>query len=392
MKKILALILAALLIFCMVACSQKEAEDTGDENNNKSQAESTVTTAAGTYEYGTNEEGDYEITKFSPASLDPVEITLPKETDDGRDIVGISADAFKTCLTIKSVGIPETYLYVDDYAFYGCDNLEKVAMTDSVTKIGQGAFQNCPKLASLTLSKGIITVSEDAFRGCAAITEVDLSGATEVIDQGAFFGCTELTKVTVSDKITYVSAYAFSNASKIAYTVADGAKYLGNAENPYLVLVSAENLDVEVCKVNDKTKLIADRAFAYCSYLDKVELGDAVTVINGTCFENDPAFDKSFGTNEIPQVDITFNEYENGCYLGTDSNPYMVLVYIIATNDDDFKLHKDTKIITDTAFDDSKIEDISYEGTEEQWKSIIKSENWNHDKIINVLWAQPAAN
>ncbi len=391
MKKILALILAALLIFCMVACSKKEEEETGDDDN-KSQAESTVKTDAGTFEYGTNEEGDYEITAFSPAALDPVELTLPKETDDGRDIVGISSDAFKTRLTVKSVAIPETYLYIGDYAFYGCDNLEKVTMADSVTEIGQGAFQNCPKLATLTLSKGIVTVSEDAFRGCAAITEVDLSGAAQVIEQGAFFGCAELTKITISDKINYVSAYAFSNADKITYTVADGAKYLGNAENPYLVLVCAEDLDVETCKVNDKTKLIADRAFAYCSYLDRIELGDAVTVINGTCFENDPAFDKSFGANEIPQVDITFNEYENGRYLGTDSNPYMVLVYIIATNDDDFKLHKDTKIITDTAFEGSKIEDISFEGTEEQWKAIIKSENWNHDKIINVLWAQPAAN
>ena len=392
MKKILALILAAFLIFCMVACSKKEEEDGDGENDKKNQVENTVKTAVGTFEYDTNEDGDYEITAFSPASLDPVELTLPKETDDGRDIVGISADAFKTRLTVKSVAIPETYLYIGDYAFYGCDNLEKVTMTDSVTEIGMGAFQNCPKLTTLTLSKGIVTVSKDAFRGCIAITEVDLSGATEIIEQGAFFGCSALTKVTVSDKINYVSAYAFSNADKLTYTVADGAKYLGNADNPYLVLVCAENLNVESCKVNDKTKLIADRAFAYCSYLKTVELGDAVTVINGTCFENDPAFDKSFGSNEIPEVDITFNEYENGCYLGTDSNPYMVLVYIIATNDDDFKLHKDTKIITDTAFDASKIKDISYEGTEEQWKSIIKSENWNHDRIINVLWAQPAAN
>ena len=394
MKKILAFILATLLVLCMVACSneKKEDADESDEANKNSTEQNVLKSDKGTFEYDTNDEGDYEIISYTPSGLDAVELSLPKETKDGRDIVGIAENAFKTLLTLKSVTIPDTYTYIGDYAFYGCDNLEKVVMTDSVTAIGKSSFQNCPKLATLTLSKNITSIPANAFYGCVAITQIDISGATEVIEQGAFFGCSALTSITLSDKITYVSAYAFNNSSKINYTVENGGKYLGNQENPYLVLVSAASLDIQSCKVNDKTKLIAERAFAYCSYLETVELGDSVTIINGTCFENDPAFDKSFGEQEIPQVDISFNVYENGCYLGTDSNPYMVLVYIIATNDDDFKLHKDTKIITDTAFYDSKIKDISYAGTEEEWDSILKSEKWNHGKIINVLCAQPSSN
>jgi hypothetical protein len=395
MKKIIALLLVFLMIFALVACSNEEVEEENDDDK-PVKVESSVSTAAGTFEYGTNDEGDYEITKYIPKSVDLkdgklvlADVTLPKETADGRDIVGIGKDAFKSALTVKSITIPDTYTYIDDYAFYGCDNLKKVDMKDTVKIIGKGAFQKCPVLADLTLSKAITTVSADAFNGCIAITEVDLSGACTAIEKSAFFGCTELVKVTVSDKINYVSAYAFTGCSKLTYTVENGAKYLGNEENPYVVLVCAEALDIEECTVNDKTKVIAERAFAYCSALKKVTLGDGVKVIDGKCFENDPEFDKKFGNDTIPQVKLDFEAttYEFGCYLGTDSNPYMVLLYIIATNDDDFKLHEDTKIIADSAFKDSKIKDISYAGTEEDWNAIIKGENWNDDRIINVLWA-----
>ena len=390
MKKIIALLLVILMIFALAACAGEETDE--EEKDDKPiKTESSVTTSVGTFEYGTNEEGDYEITKYVPASLKVVDVTLPKETADGRDIVGVGKEAFKAVLSVKSVTIPNTYVYVADYAFYGCDELAKVSMSDSVETIGKGAFQNCPKLAELTLSKGIKTVSVDAFNGCEKITAVDLS-ACETLEKGAFFGCTALTDVTLSDKLTYVSAYAFTGADNVVYTVENGAKYLGNKENPYVALICASSLDIETCTVNDSTTIIAERAFAYCSDLETVTLGKAVTVINGSCFENDPEYDKKFGDAEIPQVKLTFNTYDEdtaGCYLGTEENPYMVLVYIIATNADDFKLHADTKIIADTAFEDSKIKDIAFDGTEEDWNAIIKGENWADDRIINVLWNEP---
>ena len=388
MKKILALLLAALLIFCMVACTN-DKEDATDEEDEVIAQDVSTTTTVGTFSYAPNDEGDYEITAFVPATLDLVDVTLPKATEDGRDIVGVADNAFKTKLTIKSITIPETFTYVGDYAFYGCENLEKVTMNNSLTSMGVGAFQNCVKLAEVTLSKLVSVISKDAFSGCSALKTVDLSGAVRV-EIGAFFGCAELTSVSFSNAIQYVSSYAFTSTDKLAYTVENGAKYLGNQTNPYLVLVAAENLNIESCTVNDNTTVIADRAFAYCSYLDTVVLGSKVTGINGTCFENDPAYDKLFDENkEIPQVNLSYNNYEGGLYLGTATNPHMVLISVDKPAAvEDFKLAAGVMIITDSAFEKCvNLEDISYPGSSEAWASVIKSSNWTHDLTINVICA-----
>ena len=394
MKKIIALLLALLMIFCLAACSNEEEEEQ-KKNNSSSTTEESVTTEHGTFEYGDNGDGDYEITKYipNPKAKNPADIKLPTTTTPDGDIkiVGIGKEAFKDMLKIKSVSIPDTYTYISDYAFYRCDNLETVTMKDSVTAIGKSAFQECVKLSSITLSKAITTVSSNAFNGCTSLTTVDLSTSCQTIEASAFIGCSNLTTVTISDKITYVNAYAFMDCTKLEYTVENGGKYLGNKNNPHLVLACAEALDIESCIVNDNTKLIADRAFAYCSDLETVTLGKSVKIINGTCFENDPTFDKYFGDEEIPEVKLSFNSWDAdqaGCYLGTDENPYMVLMYIIATNNDDFKLHKDTKIIADTAFENSKIKDISFDGSKADWEAISKSENWSHNRTINVIWAE----
>ena len=59
--------------------------------------------------------------------------------------------------------------------------------------------------------------------------------------------------------------------------------------------------------------------------------------------------------------------------------PYSVVPY---ERDD-----KDTKIIADTAFVGCAVlKDISYAGTEDEWKAIIKSENWSGDLVLNVVF------
>ena len=391
MKKILALILAALLVFCMFACAKEESVD---ETNEEEAVINDVskTTDEGVYTYELNSDGDYEITGFTPETLDPLTLTLPDTTTEGRDIVGIAKDAFKTVLTLKSVTIPATYTYISDYAFYGCENLETVVTADGLTDLGKGVFQNCVKLSAITLAKTVTAIPEDAFYGCKALTSIDLSGDTASVERGAFFGCDELTTVTFSDKISYVSAYAFLNSAKIVYTVENGAKYLGNTANPHLVLVAAEDLNVETCTVNDNTKVIADRAFAYCSYLETVTLGKNVTCINGTCFENDPEYDEFFGGEEAPVVNLTFNEKDGGLYLGNADNAYMVLISVDKPAAvEDFKIADSVKIIADTAFAYCvNLEDISYAGTQAEWDAVIKSANWNHDMTVNVHCAEAA--
>ncbi len=374
MKKLLALILAAMLIFCMVACSNEKTEENPEDDTDAIVKEDVVETELGKYECDVNEDGDYEIVKFTPASVKIVDIVLPAQTADGRDIVGVGSGAFKAQNSIKSVTIPSTYVYISEYAFYDCDSLTSVTMSDSVESIGEHAFQACNVLATVTFSKGLTKVADFAFADCVKLTAADLSTAVTYVGDGAFLGCSELATVTVSDKAATIYRSSFQGCDKLGYTVENGGKYLGTAAAPYAVLIGAENLNITACTVNDATKVVANGAFSNCLYLKNVTLGNAVEVVNGTCFENTPALEYNF-------ADIDTNVR----YLGSATNDYMAVMSVVIPAIEGVHLHADTKIITDTAFANCvNLREISYPKTEDEWNKIIKTELWDADKTITV--------
>ena len=131
-------------------------------------------------------------------------------------------------------------------------------------------------------------------------------------------------------------------------------------------------MNIDTCAVSATTTVVADAAFNNCESLTAITLSDSVKYINGTSF--------------VGCTELNYNKSENGLYLGTAANPYMVLVEVDIKSVEDFKLNKDTKIIADTAFVSCvALTDISFEGTEEQWKNIIKSADWNGDLTVNVV-------
>lgn len=372
MKKVLALILVGLLALSVVSCGdKKEDEEKKDESSVVEQNYIEETANKGKFEYALNSEGDYEIIKYEPYAIAAADVTLPSEVN-GRDIVGIAENAFKAENSIKTVTVPATYKYISDYAFYDCDSLTSISLPAGMESIGKGAFESCDVLADFKLPQGVTEISEYAFKDCKAITSMDLSKVAK-IQKGAFLNCSKLASLTVSDSIEYATKDAFYGCDALVYNEEGELRYLGNDANKTVLLVAPKTLNVTDCAVSATTKVIADAAFRDCQYLTKITLADSVKVINGTSFA---------GCEELE-----YNESENGLYLGTEDNPYMVLVGLDVTSKEDFTLNKDTKIIADTAFAGCTVlKDISYAGTEDAWKAIIKSENWSGDLVINVVF------
>ncbi len=373
MKKILALLLAGLMVLCLASCGDKKEEEKDNKDTETTQvAQNYVDEASnkGKFEFALNDEGDYEIVKYEPYSVAVADITLPEKINN-RDVVGIADNAFKAESTIKSVVIPATYTYIGEYAFYDCDALVSVNLPASIETIGKGAFESCDVLATFGMSAAVKEISEYTFKDCKALASLDLSNV-EKIHKGAFLNCASLETVTVTDKLTYATKEAFYGCDKLVYTEENGLLYLGNATNKTLLLVSPKSLNVDVCAVSATTAIVADAAFNNCASLTDITLSDSVKYINGTSF--------------VGCTELNYNKSENGLYLGTTANPYMVLVEVDIKSVEDFKLNKDAKIIADTAFAScTALSDISFEGTEEQWNAIIKSATWNGDLTINVV-------
>ena len=124
--------------------------------------------------------------------------------------------------------------------------------------------------------------------------------------ESAFSNATNLKRITIPNSIVSVGDSAFYNCGNLEYNEKDNALYLGNAENPYLILVKAKDTTVTRCDVNAGTIAICDNAFNGCSEMSIINIPDSVQNIGSYAFRGC----SSFGKINIPE----------GCtYIGTET-------------------------------------------------------------------------
>ena len=257
MKKILALLLALLLLALpLVSCSD-DGEEEGENN--------TITPVAGTEDYykpdaNKNDQFAYEringdeaqIVGFS-GDVTPHAVSIPaeirikseeSEEDIVLPVVKIAKEAFRSKTNITAITVPAGITEIDDYAFEGCTALATVVLPDTLVKIGElafaqsgittitvpatvterglAAFYGCEALRTAVLPNGITALPNQLFMGCKVLDNVTWSNALVSIGAHAFHGCSALANVTFPQTLTSVGDYAFANCST-ALTARPGA-------------------------------------------------------------------------------------------------------------------------------------------------------------------------
>ena len=290
----------------------------------------------------------------------------------------ISKNLFMYCSGLTEITIPNSVTRIESDAFGGT-GLTHVTIPDSVTTMLSPVFVNCKNLISVHLGKGITS-----------------------IDNSEFMNCINLTEVFVTENMRNIGSTAFSDCS-MNYGVYDGCKYLGNEQNPYLILVAPIATGIVSCQVHPDTKIINSYAFSDCSLLTSITIPEGVTVIGSGAFEYckkltditipdsvtilggnafrwctrlasvtigngvtqiyDGTFERcealtsvSLGEgiiriNKAAFADspIIYKVYENGYYLGSEQNPHLILMKPISYADS-YQIHPDTKVISGNAF------------------------------------------
>ena len=102
--------------------------------------------------------------------------------------------------------------------------------------------------------------------------------------ENAFNGAQNLKKITVPDSITSVGDNAFTNCNSLEFNEYENALYIGNENNPYLILVKAKNITVTKCTVSDNAVAICDNAFKDCTDLNTLTIPNNVKSIGSYAF------------------------------------------------------------------------------------------------------------
>ena len=309
------LALAALLSMTMVSCQKKTDNSStnivgadgssGDSDIKVGEIETLDKTL--NFRLYTEKSGDkyYALVGFTKNQQKT--LTIPAIFKD-LPVRVIADGAFKGCSEITSLSIPEGITVIGKLAFDDCDKITEVVIPDSVISLGERAFSDCDTLASVSIGDGVHTISESAFYSCDKLTAIQFGAAVRVIGHAAFANCyaleevtlpreltaigerafrycSKLKKIQLFDHLTEIGENAFFGCTELTKTELEGANYLGNDENPYLILCDISNKNVIEYTLHADTRYVMQSVFADCNTLTTMTLHSNVKLLCEKVFD-----------------------------------------------------------------------------------------------------------
>lgn len=192
--------------------------------------------------------------------------------------------AFYDCDSLESINLPGGLQEIPKEAFYSCDSLVSLSLPDGILTVGEKAFMNCASLENISFPEDLVSIGINAFSGCTSLESVKLPESLVSIGKNVFDGCTALISINIPSSIESIGADAFYNCQSLEYNVNDGVRYLGNAENPYLVLVNTESKSRSEYEIPAGVKFIFPQAFNSCA-ITTITIPDSVISIGEKAFE-----------------------------------------------------------------------------------------------------------
>ena len=232
---------------------------------------------------------------------------VPKllETVTIRGETAINDYAFRGCEKIQKVIIENVKERIGEYAFQDCTLLWEITIVDCNINIETSAFSSCKYLRLVKVENSIVNIGAGVFKDCTRLNEIIFSTSEAMIGGSAFSGCTSLKKVTVDEnsQLKSIGRYAF-----------DGCTSLTN-------IIFSEN---------SQLKSIGDYAFNDCTSLKSIAIPGSVTSIGDNAFdgctsltsialdENSPLSDIGdyafYGCNKLTEITIPNSVTSIGSY------------------------------------------------------------------------------
>lgn len=116
-------------------------------------------------------------------------VTLP-----GEGIEFIGSSAFRRCMSLVDINIPNSTTDICRCAFADCKSLKSITIPAEVEQIGDKAFFRCDELTIVTINSASVKFGEKVFRNCDSLKSVVIPSNVR-FDSSIF---DEYTSVTIS--------------------------------------------------------------------------------------------------------------------------------------------------------------------------------------------------
>ena len=119
----------------------------------------------------------------------PSSLEIPGTIDE-KTVVSIEPHAFKGCMQLTSVTLPDSVSTIGNWAFQGCSNLTEVNLPGRLTSIGDYAFHSCTSLNTIHIPKTVIRIGSYAFESCTGLSQVAINRRCDISNTSFPNGCT----------------------------------------------------------------------------------------------------------------------------------------------------------------------------------------------------------
>ena len=139
-----------------------------------------------------------------------------KEIDIPESVNAIHHSAFKDCKSLQRVTIRSIKLeQIDDFCFYGCNNLKEITIPPTVEAIAVQAFHSCASLSHIRLPEALETIGYRAFKDCIELQTIEWNEKLHTIDADAFEHCRSLTTIMLPASVNDLQYRAFFGCTSL---------------------------------------------------------------------------------------------------------------------------------------------------------------------------------
>ena len=222
----------------------------------------------------------------------------------------IGEGAFACCTKLTMVYMQNNVIEIGKFSFEECKRLKNITFSAKLKIIPQYAFRYSG-IEELMIPDNVKAIEEYAFYGCEELKTVKLGNGVKTLGCSAFNKCKNIVRIQLSNKLNSIGSFALFTAKNIIANdnksyFSDGHAFYRNTSNGIFLcryLTKEETIEITqpIVGIDDygfynlpakriilpsTVKEIGAFCFAKCSNLDHITLPDSLTSIPKGCFED----------------------------------------------------------------------------------------------------------